>query len=65
MNQLRQYGILSDGGDCLYGYSSLADLTEGTLGERLLEPNEVLIRIDAYTVLAGGPGTKHTFNSED
>lgn len=56
---LRPYGVLSDSGDCLYGYESLTDLAEATMGERDLERDEVLIRIDSYTVLAFGPGSSY------
>jgi hypothetical protein len=53
--QLREYGILTDDGDCLYGYDTLADLMV-SVNEREngLRPEESIIRIDAYTVLAVG-----------
>ena len=56
---MRRFGILSEGGDCLYLYSTMDQLIEGTLKERLLEADEELVKITGYTILASGPGEEY------
>ena len=52
---IRKYGILSDDGDCLYTFDTLADLMEAVDDrDDGLEASESIIRIDEYTVLAVG-----------
>lgn len=58
MAKLRPFGMLQDDGECLYGYSSLADLLESAFEEGGPIAGQTLIRIDSYTVLAEGSDEK-------
>lgn len=52
---MRLYGILTDDGDCLYLYDTLASLLESTFDEETNIPEgHVIVRIEGYTALAQG-----------